>query len=749
MRTKKQVVEEFVLYYRKNYDSIVNTHREKFAEGICSFEEIAYYAFWEYALYQISGDKSCISYGVRALADMGRLSEEFLEKQERPESHIGQRATIQEAIFRNGRPWGAPMDGMFRPFYYLQAVRGWKRLGCIGQQELGYCEKAAERALLAITAHTDWGPQNRGMIKGVNLLLAADCFPHNAQAALWKQLGEALVKENMGQWSVEDAEIYLPIWLNALVTYEELFGGEALKSGQVKFYFDYMAALLSPLGVVPDFGDARFGESTEAYLCCMETGAALYQDGKMKAAANLLWEFYEKEMLPWGNRSGLIKNIALIAQAMCREDKEVIPQPLSFESRELLEDLIGKKYCLAGKSDYSEDYLFLNYRDEGNYGCLPRYYIQNTLTVENEKAHHGHGDENAIVLLLADGTVLLHDGGYRETGAGHGALPGNYRSDFFHNRMVFRRGLWEKEEALFPFFSREHEYCPVTSRKLYFEKFPHCDAGRTQVWDLVHSVQYDRTIIYLKKEGFYIVVDSLTALEEGDYTAAVLYFSQEARKESEHCFRTGIAQIKTDGPEGAFRNKPGRELEITFLNQEYSVRLEPLRRCYGQETGLCQYYTGWLKKGQTLHMATLLTPVRDGAKRRAECRLEKGIPSESGVGLVAETEYGRYHFQCRAGACRKNAELTKRPTYDWETERTEYGEITTDAVFSYLYDGFGRRAYGLVLGSGLYAGGRELFRVPQTEYIQPDFSSRMGRSYWNRWYQETEEDQDGVSGNDM
>lgn len=756
MRTKRQVVEKIVFYFRDNYDNIVNVHRAQFPEGICSFEEIAYYAFLEYALYQKSGDRSCILYGIRALADLGRLSDEFLKKQERPESHIGQKATIQKAIFQNGRPWGAPMDGMFRPFYYLQAVRGWKRLGVIGQQELCDCERAVSRALGAITAHTDWGPQNRGMIKGVNLLLAAECFPYNEEAALWQQLGEALVKENLGQWSVEDAEIYLPVWLNALLTYEELFGGEALKTGQVKFYFDYMVSLLSPLGVVPDFGDARFGESTEAYICCLEKGAALYQDGRMKAAANRLWDFYEKELLPgaggtktsWEKHGGLIKNMAFIAQAMLWESSEVVSQPLSFESRELLEDLIGKKYRLAGQSNYRRDYLFLNYRDEGNYGCLPRYYIQNTLAVENEKTHHGHGDENAIVLLLADDTVLLHDGGYRETGAGHGALPGNYRSDFFHNRMVFRRELWEKKESLFTFFSKEHGYCPVTSRKLYFETFPHCDVGRTRVTDEKHAAQYDRTVIYLKKEGVYIVIDTLMALKKGDYTAATLYFTGEAKRQKEYCYRTQIVQIGTDGPENAYQNRPGWELELTFLNQEYPVHSERLRRCYAQETGLCQYDTGHLEEGEVLHMVTMLEPVRAGAGSRTACRPEDGTDSEKGLGLVVETECGSYHFQHRTKLCQGDVHPRRRPSYDWEHGGIKYGEITTDAVFSYVYDTASqnssgqkgekesRTAFGLILGSCLSVGDRELFRVPASEYIQPDFSSQTGRSYWNRWYQE-------------
>lgn len=767
MKTKRQVLEKFVFYYRENYDRIIEEHKKQFVDGKCSFEEIAYYAFWEYALYEKSREESCVLWGIRALTDLGKLSDEFLRlygQDENGKKTEGQN-TIREAIFKNGRPWGAPMDGMFRPFYYLQAVRGFIKCGRMGREELDWCEKAASRSLKAIMAHTDWGPQNRGMIKGVNLLLAADCFPDNVMVPVWKQLGEALVKENIGQWSVEDAQIYIPVWLNAMITYEELFGENVLKTGQVKFYFDYITELLCPLGVVSDFGDARFGESTEAYLCCMEKGAALYGDGRMKEAADRLWRFYEEEILskavsPDLNRySDQVKNVAFVAQAMLREDKEVIPEQLSFESRELLEDLVGKKYRLAGQSMHHRDYLFLNYRDEGNHAGLPGYYIRNTLSVENEKTHHGHGDENAIVMLLADDTVLLHDGGYRETGEGYGALPGNYRSDFFHNRMVFRRDLPEEPEGLMEFFSKECAYCPVTSKKLYFERFPHCDVGRTQVYDEKRSAQYDRTVVYLKREGAYLVIDSLKALAEGDYTAAVIYFTGVAAKTTENCYRTQISKIATDGSVGAYHNKPGWELDISFVNQEYPVRLEKLRRCYTQETALCQHFAGKLSKGEVLHMVSVLQPVKSGAvngdpiKCKGEgkaisCKIVEGVrhaaevqlagkahPAKAGLGLIVETECASYRFQCRTELFLADKATVIRPLYDREESMITYGDITTDAMFSYVCN---EEALGLVLGSGLFIKDREIFRVPEAEYIQPDFDLQTGRSYWNRWYQEKE-----------
>lgn len=744
MKTKRQVVEEHVLYYRQNYDAIVEKHKKDFVKGICSFEEIVYYAYLEYALFQVSKNEMCIKNSVKALAHLGRLSDEFLKEQEKKSSSV-KTTTISEAIFRAGRPLGAPMDSMFRPFYYLQAYRGWKQMGVIGQEDMEYCEKAVSRSIVSITAHTDWGPQNRGLIKGINLLLAAECFEQNPDSAKWHKLGEMVTKECLGQWPIEDAQIYLPVWLNALIIYQELFGGDFLQSGQIKFYFDYIVELVTPLGVVPDFGDARFGESTEAYISCMEKGASLYGDARMKAAATLFWKFYEQEILSKITYGDKIKELVFVAQAMCWE-KEAEAVPLDFASRELMEDLVCKKYRLSGQSSQGFNYLFLNYRDEGNYGLLPRHYIRNTLAVENEKTHHGHEDENAIILLMTDETVLLHDAGYRETGDGHGALPGNYRSDFFHNRMVIRRGIFHGEENLLEFFSREHAYLPVVSQKIYFETFPYCDVGRTKVIDDVRSTEYDRIILYLKREGIYLVIDSMTVRQEGDYTAAVQYFGGQI--DSKDAFRYQISNqlIGMDTPEGAYHNKPGWKLELEFLNHQYPVLHERLRRSYIEEHALCQVFTGKLAEGEVLHMVSVLRPVKEEetSEINFQCRIQNGVQSADGLGLKIETEKGYYSFQSRTSLFHGTYDQQSRPTYDCESGSVRYGDIKTDALFSYLYEekegaGEERKAcpevkYGFVLGSYLAWKDQELFRTPDSEYIQPDLSCKVRHSYWNKWY---------------
>ena len=103
---------------------------------------------------------------------------------------------------------------------------------------------------------------------------------------------------------------------------------------------------------------------------------------------------------------------------------------------EVMEDVQGKKIVFRDGWKQDSTYMLLNYRDEGDGGLNFRDYLRDTIPVEEEKMTHGHADENSLVLLMSGGSVLLHDGGYRDY------MPsgpfGAYRQDYFHNRLCVR-----------------------------------------------------------------------------------------------------------------------------------------------------------------------------------------------------------------------------------------------------------------------------------------------------------------------
>jgi hypothetical protein len=100
---------------------------------------------------------------------------------------------------------------------------------------------------------------------------------------------------------------------------------------------------------------------------------------------------------------------------------------------------------------------------------LQRDYLRQTLSVEEEKMHHGHADENSICLLMSGGSVLLHDGGYRDD------LPsgkwGAYRADYFHNRVVARKNKRAAGQDLSGFIRNSGAYRKVQTQKIDFLNF--------------------------------------------------------------------------------------------------------------------------------------------------------------------------------------------------------------------------------------------------------------------------------------
>ena len=252
----------------------------------------------------------------------------------------------------------------------------------------------------------EWGPMNRAMLRAEGLLYAALALPDHPQAAQWRKLAGVLASDSWGKWEEEDAQIYHPVWLYSLMSYGEALGDDLIyEMPTVRYYFEYFLRLLSPAGMVPDFGDARWNDSWMRYLVCFEKAASGYREPEYKWAAERI---YEKIVRP--RASNLDAGLGLIFSDCYRwADDKILPKAPNALSEEVLEDLVGKKIVFRNGWNDQSTYLLLNYRDEGDYALVPRDYLRNTIPVEEEKMHHGHLDENAIILLMNGGSVLLHD----------------------------------------------------------------------------------------------------------------------------------------------------------------------------------------------------------------------------------------------------------------------------------------------------------------------------------------------------
>jgi hypothetical protein len=76
-----------------------------------------------------------------------------------------------------------------------------------------------------------------------------------------------------------------------------------------------------------------------------------------------------------------------------------------------------------------------------------------------------------------------------------------------------------------------------------------------------------------------------------------------------------------------------------------------------------------------------------------------------------------------------------RPRYSWDSGRTVYGEVETDAHFVYTCEEAGELSYAWTEATRLDYGGRNLFRAPDfdfnIQYAGPDVHSAPPK--WRAW----------------
>lgn len=231
-------------------------------------------------------------------------------------------------------------------------------------------------------------------------------------------------------------------------------------------------------------------------------------------------------------------------------DDTILPQAPAARSKEVLEDVVGKKIVFRDGYGENDTYLLLNYRDEGDGALLFRDYLRNTIPVEEQKMHHGHADENSIALLMSGGSVLLRDGGYRDF-MPSGPL-GAYRQDYFHNRVVVRKNKIFKEgeyryandrkpvagQGRLEFFRNSGAYRKVRTEKIDFLALKDFDLSRTRVTDDKIGYHHDRIINWVKDLNIFVVFDVLKFTVEDYYTAANLWHTRKILAQGDRWYDT-------------------------------------------------------------------------------------------------------------------------------------------------------------------------------------------------------------------
>ena len=629
--------------------------------------------------------------------------------------------------FANGLP---ALPNIFSFPKYLRAYDVLKRAGVLSRSERTIIEQNIAESADFMIGFQEWGPMNRALLRAECLAYAAKVVPDHPRAPVWKMMADAIGNDSWGQWEIEDATGYHGIWLYSLLGYaSDARGDESVyRTPVMHYYFDYFLALVSPDGVVPDFGDAYWGGGWDRMVPFFEKGAAVYKDGRLRWAAE---QAFRKYLDPLPERKSPFLALVMSDAARWADFSIDAVKPTSL-SQQVLEDQVGKKVVFRNGWDAGSTYMLYNYRDEGDGGWLFRENLRTSIPVEEEKMHHGHSDENSIVLLMKNGSVLLHDGGYRDY------MPsgpyGAFRADYFHNRLAVRDGkiaLGQKEgqyryatpkraavegQSMLDFFRNSGAYREVRTKHIDFLALEHFDMTRTRLIDAHLGYEADRLITYVKPLDWFVVVDVLRFTRPGYLTMANLWHTRIVHDSGEGWYDTSYDSLRTVNVSG------GERLLVHFpVRALCEEGVESQTRYWQEEQTVYQMIGrhGYLNDLQAF--VTVLIPHDAAVKpeellKRVRMLAVPEYPAAVGIQLVDGEK--TYTIGAKLDLQQELVYDWKRPKYDYDSGKIRYGDFETDGYNLFVVEDASTIDYTMV-------GGVKITRLGNVLHEQPPVLSGL------------------------
>jgi hypothetical protein len=615
---------------------------------------------------------------------------------------------------------------------YTRAYLLLKKSGAVEPAARQKIEREVAQSVDFIFRFPEWGAHNRAMLRAEGLHYAAQAMPEHARSPVWKRMADVIAGDSFGHWEIEDTSLYSPIWLHSVFSLAEAAGRQdVFRSPLTRYALEYFTRLFAPNGMVPDYGDAWWNSAAAPvrFVAIFEKGAAACRSGEMKWAASTVFAAAKSRAPVLG-----IADAYYLADAYRWADESVQPARPAGGSQEVLDDVVGKKIVFRNGWSAGDTYCLLNYRDEGDGDWNGREYLRRTLSVEEEKMHHGHADENSIAFLMSRGSVLLHDGGYRDD------LPsgpfGAYRQDYFHNRVVARKNKRDKGQPVLEFLRNSGAYRPVRTRKIDFLALRDVDMSRTRLIDDDLGYQWDRVVTYVRGEGYFVVVDAIKALKPDYFTFANLWHGQKVLDRGEHYY-----DLATDSLPG-YEFPATQSLLVLFPETDGKTDgVEPVRRHNQDENSVYQAVSSQYKAGDTEVFVSVLVPHDRSVKAASLLPRFRMLPVTApyrAVALEVSRGDGKDVLFVKADLDSELARENIRPRYTWELGRVGFGEFETDAHYFYATVAGGKVRYSASNLVRLMFRGRALLEaLPMTFPLQLDGSpDRVGLSKWRYWEDE-------------
>jgi hypothetical protein len=672
-----------------------------------------YFARLAGSLYQVTGDEEYAQEAIKWLSTHHELKEYF------PAEMQSARPDYQDGI--------PTLTNFFEFPFFVEAYEFVKDSPSMTPAQRRQIETNIAEIANYVFFFPEWGPHNRAMLRAYGLLLASQTMPDHPDAPRWKKLSQVLVADSWGKWEEEDAQVYHPVWLISLVRYADALGDPSFYNfPTVQYYFDYFTHLLDPTGMIPDFGDARWHSNWAYYVALLEWAATRYDREDYRWAAHRMFNAMrpaEGEPIGVGDGMNLLDAYRWSVEGAAEAPPAV--------SEEVMEDLVGKKIVFRDGWGDDANYLLLNYRDEGPYALMARNYLRHTIPVEEEKMHHGHSDENSIVLLMSDGSVLLNDAGYRpEMPSGP---SGEFRADYFHNRLVWRNGKLGREQSLWDFLENSGGHRSVETEKIDFWREEEFDVSRTRATDEAAGIQNDRVVTWLKDENVFVVFDIVKVLETGYYTLATLWHSTTILDQGENYFVTAVdfirgqpqpqgKALRIEMPQGGIRHQGSFEIR---RNLEDNLTVFE---------ALASHYL----EGHVETFVTVLSPVpREDTEASVVENIRVLEPPEerAGIGVVLEIGGEEIFVGSKTDLDYGILAANKRPRYTFESGKVGYGPFETDADFFFARIADGELTWGGTNLVGMRFQDQELFASRWNTFtLEPDdWATGLGAGKWRYW----------------
>jgi hypothetical protein len=640
---------------------------------------------------------------------------------------------------------GVPgLSDFFTAMRYIRTFDTLRRLGRLSPAEIKTASDLIAGSMTYLLRTAEWGPMNRSALRAETLAWAVRALPGHPDTPKWEMQRRALGDDNWGNWQIEDATIYNGVWLYSLLGYADAIGRipEMFATPEMYYYAQYYLNLFCPAGVVPDLGDAHWTSNWTHFLVYFEAAAAALKDPGLKWAAETIAAKFVDFSKPTSSGLGYM----LLDCYRWGADGVKAARPAGL-SMEVMEDVQGKKIVFRDGWSPLSSYLLLNYRDEGDGGLNFRDYLRDTIPVEEEKMTHGHADENSLVLLMSGGSVLLHDGGYREF------MPsgpfGAYRQDYFHNRLCVRpeKIFWGQSagqarysvreavpgQTMLDFMHNAGSYRPVRTRKVDFLTFDDFDYSRTRVVDDGWGYQSDRVVVYVKDPGCYVVFDIFKALREDYFTMGAFWHTRKIFDRGEHWYDTGYDRIQTA------ELPADKRLLILFPSAEPRMEgVEPEKRHYQDEWLIHQSWAQHFELGETCAFVSVLVPHAAGEDPKAwldRVSMAATGTARDAVGVVIKAGDRDIVVGVKNDLRQDMSRDYRRPRYTYAAGRIEVGGVETDGDLVYASARGGGLDYTIVnLTKALY-NGKTLVEAKEEQHglgydAKPDRGGFGKMRYW-------------------